>query len=113
MASWDTHRHRRHFVWLLSVALLLPIAQTAATWHVLSMACVDRGDPHGKPLSHPTRCDFCLTAAGLNSGAALGEAVFSPHPAGLHEAPPVFSNPFESAVPAWAYRSRAPPFALG
>jgi len=69
---------RRHLAWLLSVALLLPIAQTAATWHVLSVACVDRGDVHGKPLSHPLRCDFCLTVAGLGSGAATGAPVDVP-----------------------------------
>jgi len=74
---------RRHLAWLLSVALLLPIAQTAATWHVLSVACVDRGDVHGKPLSHPLRCDFCLTVAGLGSGAATGAPAPSAHPVAL------------------------------
>jgi len=102
---------RRHLAWLLSVALLLPIAQTAATWHVLSVACVDRGDVHGKPLSHPLRCDFCLTVAGLGSGAATGAPAPSAHPVALHESPASVSSRIVSALPAWAYRSRAPPFA--
>jgi len=96
-------------VWLLSVALLLPIAQTAATWHVLSMACVDRGDAHGKPLSHPSRCDFCLTAAGLSDGAASADPVSSPHPLSLREAPAAVASPIVSAAPASGYHSRAPP----
>jgi len=96
-------------MWLLSVALLLPIAQMATTWHVLSQACVDRGDLPGKPLSHPSRCDFCLTAASLHGGAAGGVTVSSPTPVGLHEAPRFLLRPFASVVPAWAYRSRAPP----
>jgi len=102
---------RRHLAWLLSVALLLPIAQTAATWHVLSVACVDRGDVHGKPLSHPLRCDFCLTVAGLGSGAATGAPAPSAHPVALHESPASVSSRIVSALPAWAYRSRAPPYA--
>ena len=100
---------RRHLVWLLSAALLLPIAQTAAAWHVLSLACVDQGDVHGKPYSHPSRCDFCLTAAGLSSGAANTEAASMPRPVSLHEAPPAVSTLLRPALAALAYRSRAPP----
>jgi hypothetical protein len=102
---------RRHFAWLLSAALLLPIAQTAATWHVLSLAYADRGDAHGKPSSHPSRCDFCLTVAGLSSGAAAGAPAPSAHPVALHESPASISSRIASALAAWAYRSRAPPVA--
>jgi len=102
---------RRHLAWLLSAALLLPIAQTAATSHLLSLACVDRGDVHGKPLSHSLRCDFCLTVAGLSSGAANSAPAQSAHPVALHESPASISSRIVSALPTWAYRSRAPPFA--
>jgi hypothetical protein len=102
---------RRHLAWLLSVALLLPIAQTAATWHALSLACVDRGDVYGKPLSHPSRCDFCLTVAGLSGGAATGTPPPSAHPVALHESPASILSRIVFALPAWDYRSRAPPFA--
>jgi hypothetical protein len=112
MTRSPAHRPRRHLVWLLAVALLLPIAQTAATWHVLSMACIDQADLHGKPPSHPTRCDFCLTAAGFHSGAATSVALAAPRPVSLHEAPRHFASPFVGAAPAWGYRSRAPPVAL-
>jgi len=102
---------RRHIAWLLSAALLLPAAQTAATWHALSLACADRGDVHGKPLSHPSRCDFCLTAAGVSGAAATGAPAASAHPVAWHELPASSSSLIASALPAWAYRSRAPPFA--
>ena len=102
---------RRCLVWLLSAALLLPIAQTAATWHLLSLACMDRGDLHSKPLSHPSHCDFCLTAAGFSGGVGTGGAASPPPPVRLHEAPLVVSTRIASALSAWAYRSRAPPSA--
>ena len=98
-------------MWLLSAALLLPVAQTAALWHVVSVAGVDRSDAHGKPFSHPSHCDLCLTAAGLSNGGAPGAAAPPSPPAGLHEAPPALSTRFVSALAAWAYRSRAPPSA--
>jgi hypothetical protein len=91
--------------------LLVPIAQTATTWHVLSFACMDVRDAHGKAPYHQSHCDFCLTAAALSGGALSGEAPSSPHPAGRHEVPPALSSSIWSALPAWAYRSRAPPFA--
>ena len=110
MLAFRTRRGtRHHLAWLLSAALLLPVAQTAATWHVLSVACVEQADVHGKPYSHPSRCDFCLTAAGLSSGAANTEAASLSHPASLHEAPPTRSTFILSALAALAYRSRAPP----
>jgi len=102
---------RCRLAWLLSVALLLPIAQTATTWHVLSFACVDRGDVHGKPLYHPSHCDFCLSAAALSGGALTGEPPSSPRPMGRHEVPPPISSGIWIALLTWAYRSRAPPFA--
>ena len=97
---------------MLAAALLLPVAQTAATRHVLSLACVDQGEVHGKPYSHPAHCDFCLSAAGLSSGAATGEAASLPRPVSLHEAPSALSTRILSALAALAYRSRAPPTAL-
>ncbi len=103
--------HRHLVVWLLSAALLVPVAQTAAMWHVVSLVSVDRSDAHGKPFSHPSHCDLCLTAAGLSSGGAPGATAMPPQPAGLHEAPRVASSRFVSALAGWAYRSRAPPSA--
>ncbi len=103
--------HRHLVVWLLSAALLVPVAQTAAMWHVVSLVSVDRSDAHGKPFSHPAHCDLCLTAAGLSSGGAPGAAAPPTPPAGLHEAPPAVPTRLVSAPAAWAYRSRAPPSA--
>jgi len=98
-------------VWLLWAALLLPIAQTATTWHALSVARADGSDAHGKQWLHHAHCDFCLTAAALSGGALPGEPPPSPHPTGRHEAPQATSSGVWFAFPTWAYRSRAPPFA--
>ena len=98
-------------MWLLWVASLLPIAQTAATWHVLSRAGAAQADVHDKQLLHHTRCDFCLTAAALSGGILPGQLPFSPHYVGHHEAPQAISSDVWSALATWAYRSRAPPSA--
>jgi len=104
-------RPRRLVVWLLSAALALPVAQTAATWHLVSLAAVGTEDAHVKPYSHPAHCDLCLAAAGLSSGAAAGAAAPAPAPPALHEAPSADSTPLVHALGGCAYRSRAPPSA--
>ena len=49
MHGFAMHAHRsravprRHLVWLLWLALLLPVAQAAASWHALSHALPDAG----------------------------------------------------------------------
>jgi hypothetical protein len=94
---------------LLAAALLLPVVQAAATWHVLSAGCVDRAGEHDKPSSsHPLHCDFCLTVAGLIGGAATGVLPATPHPAGSHEAAPVTAGRVLRApvTPALATRTR-------
>jgi hypothetical protein len=103
---------RRHLAWLLAAALLLPVVQTAATWHVLSPGCVDRAGEHDKPSSsHPLHCDFCLTVAGLIGGAATRMLPAALPPAGSHEAAPVTAGRVLRAPALWAYRTRAPPIA--
>jgi hypothetical protein len=102
----------RHFVWLLWIALLTPIAQTTAAWHALSHARLDAvhaGD--GKQALHETRCDLCFAGAALNGGAIPREPPFLPHSTALHDAPSADSSRFRVALHERLYESRAPPFA--
>lgn len=99
-------------VWLLWLALLLPIAQVTATWHALShtgVATVDAAG--GKQAPHTAHCDLCLSAAAVSGGALAGEPAPLPHPAAHHAAPQAASSGVWLASPTRAYRSRAPPFA--
>jgi hypothetical protein len=107
----------RRFIWLLSLLLLIPAAQAAATWHDVSVApFAGRHAEHGrdtgqKRLHDPAHCDLCLTAAALAGGAL---PLMSPDalPAlGRHETPCVEATHGQPGLRAQAYRSRAPPLA--
>ena len=101
--------------WLLGLALLLPLAQSALAWHVISHGGEagrqsrddERSLPHGKD------CPVCQMAAALGAG-------------GPPCAPPRWTAPVAEQAPpvavaaaAWlapvavAYRSRAPPGLAG
>jgi hypothetical protein len=93
-------------------ALLLPIAQLTASWHVLSHAATaisDAADEKSAP--HQTHCDLCVTAAAVSGGALIGQPpsiLF----AALHaDLPPAALVAVWAATPIRAYRSRAPPTA--
>ncbi len=101
---------RRHLGWLLCVVLLLPLAQLAANWHLLShvkavTVAVD-GDPQGL---HDDHCDLCFTAEALVGGAPLAAAIQQP-PVVAPRLTPVARLP-EILLSALilAYNSRAPP----
>jgi len=96
-------------IWLLWIALLLPVAQAAATWHTLSIPRADSRDRHGQTALHHAHCDLCLTAAALSGGALPATEPVSPRPAGRHETPRIGARGARCALTAWAYRSRAPP----
>jgi len=103
---------RRLLASLLWLALLLPMAQLAASCHALSHARLDGGgaaDPQYAP--HQARCDLCLTAAAIFAGAPPGEPP-SLAPVTIRYAPPRFALiTLWVASPARAYLSRAPPIA--
>jgi hypothetical protein len=102
---------RRRLPWLLWLALLLPLAQTAAAWHAYS---------HGRPAAevrgvsdaaapHAVACDLCIAAAAVGGGALRAEPPALALVRARHEAP-------RSVVPSVgpgrhtpAYLSRAPP----
>ena len=108
----NTFTHR-HLVWLLWLVLLLPMAQTAATWHVLSHLQSEQADENSsKQAIHQDHCALCLSAAALIGGAPL---VSAPHflPARvLHEAALAPLRGVLLTVATSAYDSRAPPFPL-
>ena len=101
---------QRHFAWLLWLALLLPMAQAAATWHALSHIGIDTsGEVDGKQAQHASHCDLCLTAAAVTGGALPGTPPSLPLLAARHQAPQAAFASLWLALPTLAYLSRAPP----
>ena len=104
---------QHHMAWLLWLALLLPLAQTAASWHVLSH--VDSGqaaEPDEQQAIHQAHCELCLSAAALIGGAPL---VSPPATPALRVLAQAFSAELQGVAwtpAAHAYESRAPPFLL-
>ncbi len=101
----------RRFAWLLWLALLLPIAQLAATSHLLAHAGADASaaaDARQAP-PHAAHCDLCLLAAAVGGGAAPTGSPSLRHPRARHAAPQSARYRVRAAAPAHAYRSRAPP----
>lgn len=109
----DLHRFRqpqRRLALLLWLALLLPLAQAAATWHGYShFGPQASSHDDGKQLAHDAHCDLCLTAAGL-AGGALVDTAASPREPELHDTLPgvVVAHTYAARLTP-AYRSRAPP----
>lgn len=99
--------------WLLWLALLLPFAQAAASWHAIShvQASTD-ADPDSKQSLHLAHCDLCLTAAAVTGGAPASEPPRIPLHVATHEAPVRVVVTPVVATPVRRYLSRAPPFAL-
>lgn len=104
---------RRHLPWLLWLVLLLPLAQTAATWHMLSHAQPDPlEDGSGGKAIHLANCDLCLSAAALIGGAPLTQSPVAPALIERHEAPLAALRDGLSTPTPLAYNSRAPPLLL-
>ena len=56
--------------WLLGLLLLLPLAQAAATWHLLShVNAAPATSSQRDPAIHEDHCNLCLTAAAIVGGA--------------------------------------------
>jgi hypothetical protein len=103
---------QRRFSWLLWLALLLPLAQTAAAWHALSHTSVDAGtDADGNKALHATHCDLCLVAAAVSGGALPSSPQGLPVPTARHALVHAAFDSVWFAPPARPYLSRAPPFA--
>ncbi len=104
--------------WLLWLALLLPLAQTAASVHIYSHTASDptsskaAADAHGKHASGIAHCDLSLAGTLLHGGALPGllPGLDLHH---LQQAAPqaAFDSLWEAA-PTLGYQGRAPPIAL-
>lgn len=105
----------RRFAWLLALALWLPVAQWTAATHALLHLHAATGtqgaaeDERRQPAQLPGACDLCVVAAAIGGAAPLPDAPSVP-------VAPIAGNPPEHrpapalfAVPALAYRIRAPP----
>jgi len=104
---------RQSWAWLLWFALLLPLAQTMATWHVYSHVEEDVvGHSHGEHAPGLVHCDLCLTAAAISSGALVGAHDFLPVSAAREVAPQEPIASVWQAIPTLAYQSRAPPISV-
>ena len=104
---------QRHMAWLLWLALLLPLAQTAANWHVLSHANPGQlREPDEQQTLHQAKCELCLSAAALLSGAALVATADPPHAPALAQQVAADMRGVASTPAVRAYESRAPPFLL-
>lgn len=99
-------------MWLLWLALLIPVAQTLATSHALSHSQLETIGEGGNKGLHTTLCGLCLSATSLSNAAPAGSPLLLPEWIARHEAPPVNSNRVAFSVTARAYESRAPPFLL-
>ena len=107
----DSFFHRR-LAWLLMLVLLLPLAQTAANWHLLSHVRAEQSaPPDGDHAIHVDHCDLCLTAAALTGGALPVQSIASAPIVLAAEAPGIQSSAVWFARPERPYESRAPPFA--
>jgi len=101
---------RRHLGWLLWLVLLLPLAQTAASWHVLSHTRAEQSREDTPQGLHQERCDLCFSAATLFGGAPAGSAGPLPDSRARGDALDLAPRNGHLSVPLRAYDSRAPPF---
>lgn len=103
--------HQHGLAWLLWMALLLPMAQTAASWHGLShvASAAATSQPAEDQAAHTAHCDLCLNAAALGGGA-LPEAPPSLQLVAMrHTRPQVAAAQPWQAPASLPYQSRAPP----
>jgi len=102
---------QRHMAWLLWLALLLPLAQTAASWHILSHANSEPANAlDDQQAVHQAHCELCLSAASLIGGAPLASLPSLFHPRAMAEVLAANVRSVASMPAARAYESRAPPF---
>jgi len=103
-----TGRHR--VAWLLSLALLLPLAHVAALAHgYVHVGATTGGQSDSDRKAPPHACAICLTAAAL-TGGALPAAAPTPWVVEGTDAPPRhIDSTLGPRQPRLGYRSRAPP----
>ena len=102
---------RDRLVWLLWLALLLPVAQVTVNLHSVSHIEPDTSNSADDQRTLPfTHCGLCLTAAAISGGALATEApAMPPLLVARHELPQAAFDAVHLAFSATAYLSRAPP----
>ena len=103
-----TGRHR--VAWLLSLALLLPLAHVAALAHgYVHLGATASGQSDSDRKAPPHACAICLTAAALTGGALPAAAPALLVVQGPEAPPRHIDTSLGPRQPRLAYRSRAPP----
>lgn len=103
----------RSLSWLVWLAMLLPTAQSAATWHAYSHGLQDaNGQQEDRQAPHTDHCSLCLTAAGMSCGALLAAQPSLPVSTARFELPQIAADSVWLAPATQAYLSRAPPTSL-
>lgn len=105
---------QRRVSWLLALVLLLPLAQMAASWHLLSHAAEEQtsaSSDHGDAI-HEGHCELCLTAAAVVGGALPVQSFAAAPPAALADLLPGQIGPVWFTRQWPPFESRAPPFTL-
>lgn len=103
---------KRHSAWLLAFALMLPMAQAAAGWHLLSHVHTqgsERSDGH--PTTWEDSCDLCLSAVALTAGAITDSSANLAPSVAVDEAIATRHTSVWFAPAQRLYQSRAPPIA--
>jgi hypothetical protein len=99
---------------LLWLVLLLPLAQAASNWHVMShTAQASQGtDTQDETLPQSGHCALCLMAAAIDGGALPAAPIVFLPPALAPQSPYRVLAGVWQAPPAAGYQGRAPPSTL-
>jgi hypothetical protein len=96
--------------WLVWLALLLPLAQSVASWHGYTHAGTGTTSARDEPQSpHGLHCDLCLAASAIGSGAPAAMLPALPLALARHALPPAAAGSVWQALLALGFSSRAPP----
>ena len=97
--------------WLLWLALLLPVAQSAANWHAYAHSATEGGvrSSSGKQLPRTAHCDLCLSVSALSAGGLASAARSLPARSAAHEQPIAVRLGVWLSPTTLPFRSRAPP----
>jgi len=97
----------------MAILLLMPLAQTAASWHLLSHFHGQRSGHSDEPTAAYTDyCDLCQTAAATLGGLNSSPSAQRPSAVGPVDIPRFNASTTVVKQPWQPYASRAPPFAL-
>lgn len=112
LALRSTSFSRCRVAWLLSLALVMPVAQTVALLHSLSHVQVATNDAAIQPAVHADHCGICLSAQTVMGGATLVASVVAAAIRVPADIPQLHIARANNLLTTSAYQSRAPPAVL-